>query len=283
MALVISRFDITAFDGFKFDDASTGGGGGGTPDAILFNSYGLQNANIITSEVIYSAASRQLQEAAYARADGEYMETAYWRKTIITLNGFVKSTTQTGLEQLMDLMRQNLATAAGTLSLTVAGQTRVWTAYADISKLFDGRKQYHKTFCPFSVSFICITPFGQSSSRVNSTGSATTSPTVFTVSPSGTAPTKQIITLNFNTAGTASAVTLTNSTTGEAITITASFNNGDTLVIDGEGKTVKLNGTAVDYTGIFPTLAAGTNSVQLTVTGSGFTIAFTSTYLNQYY
>ena len=288
MALVptTSRLDASLLDAFLLDGVTASPPGPpSSTDLIQFNSYGLQNANIVTTQVTYSGPQRDLGEAAYPRAHGEFMQTDYWRRTVITLRGYLVSTSQTALETLMDTLRQNLATGNANLLVTWAGASRIWNAYCIMEKIFDQRQGYHINWCPFEISFIEIQPFGRAanlSSNVPPTP-CTVNPTTYSFSNAGSAPTDSYWSLAINTAGSCNSIVLTNTTTGEAITIAHAFSNSDALIIDGLNKVVTLNGTAVDYTGIFPTMAAGINVFTLAPNGAGFSIQPTETHYPQYF
>jgi hypothetical protein len=58
--------------------------------------------------------------------------------------------------------------------------------------------------------------------------------------------------------------------------------SADAFIFDGETKTVTKNGTAVDFTGSFLTLAVGANLVSTTVTGTSFSLDMTSKYRATY-
>lgn len=52
------------------------------------------------------------------------------------------------------------------------------------------------------------------------------------------------------------------------MTVARTFSPGDVLIIDCDGKTVKHNGAAVDYSGMFPTFSPGSNPFHTVITGT---------------
>lgn len=282
--LSTSRGDISLADEFLADDMS----GAPVPpvlDAVQFAGFGLQNENIVISSVTYSAPQREVGERSFARANGVYVETDFWRRTIITLRGYVTAPNQVELETLMDAMRRRLAVPAGLLMLVWAGQKRFWNGYARLESMYDQRRGSYVTYCPFEIPIVCINPFGRSESRDSDVPPtpATAALTTYEIENLGTAPTRTIWSFTLSTAGTCDGFTLTNTTTGEAIEVADSFSDGDVVVIDGEAQTVKVNGTVHDYTGVFPSAAAGTNSFTLEPEGSGFSIDVTELHYRMYY
>lgn len=246
-------------------------------DVIYYENFGLQNANIVTQFVRVSPAQLALAERGFPRADGEYAETAYFLRTLITLQGVVQGATQQAMETTMDLLAKAFAKKGGVFMNTFAGDQRFYDQCypVNIETLFDTRDHYHVTWCPFSIQLVCLQPYSRSATRLSSTlDNMTVSPTVYTLPNSGDAPTAPMIFMTVSVAGSLSQLVFTNLQTSEALTLAATFHDGDTINIDGEKKLVQINGVNVDYSGVIPSLAAGTNQLSIAATGAGYTIAF---------
>ena len=278
------RLDIAQLDTLTIDGAPAASI---TPsDAIYYNNFGLQNANIITQYVRVSPAQLALSERGFPRADGEYAETAYYRRTIIEIAGAVVGDTQQIMETEMDLLAKAFATKGGTFMNTFAGAARFYDSCypINIEQLFGARDHYHVTWCPFTIQLVCMQPYSRSGSRLASNlDNMTVSPTVYTLTNNGDAPTSPIITMNIATAGSLSQLVLTNIQTGESIAITATFHDGDAINIDGEQKIVQLNGANVDYTGVIPSLSAGANQISITAVGAGYTVTFSEQHFFRFF
>ena len=65
----------------------------------------------------------------------------------------------------------------------------------------------------------------------------------------------------------ASATGMSITTGSKVLTIMRAFSAGDIIVVDAKGKTVTVNGTAVPYSGTFPTYTAGANQTVVAVIG----------------
>lgn len=255
-------------------------------DDITFNGYGLQNSSIRTRYVKESAPTMELTRRAYPRANGAYPETAYWRETRIQLRGTITKPTQLTLEQEMDTLRKNLATFGGLLKLTFAGQPRYYECYATgLDQIYSERDYYHITFCPYQVELTALHPFGRSDNRdtFDSPYAITSASTNYEIQHLGTAISDPIIYITIGTAGSCTQVTFTNTTTGEAFSISDTFADGDFLAIDCEQKTVKKNSVTVDYTGILPTLVAGSNVCNIALNGAGFSASLSVQHYQRYY
>lgn len=89
--------------------------------------------------------------------------------------------------------------------------------------------------------------------------------------------------------GPLTSLTLTNSTTGQAFTITLSMINTDVLTIDTTPgvKTVLLNGTTSEYSAlsvssVLWSFATGSNSVAITIAGTGASTSIQLSYKQRY-
>ena len=275
-----ARLDTALWDGLSPSPPS------GSTDEIVFNNYGFQNANIRTRFVKVSAPILDLQKRAYPRAQGGYAETAYWRETHIVLRGTVKGSSRTDMETRMDAMRQNLSVFGGVLKIPWAGSYRYYECYAiGLDRMFQERDHFHMTMCPFEVELVALQPFGRDQIRTTADvpTSITASPTVMGFTNAGTAEADSIVYLTLVTAGTVSQITWENTTNGDRLIISASFTNGDQIVIDGENKRVTKNGVDIDYTGILPKIIAGLNAFKITLTGSGYSISVTEVHYSRYF
>lgn len=256
-------------------------------DEIWYNFFGLQNASIITEYVKISAADPELVERAFPRADGVYAESFQYRRTSLKIKGTVRGTDREDLETNMDLMRKALTKAGATMRLLWAGQARYYDECypVSINSIFEGREHFHLTFCPFEVEFISLHPYGRLNDRetFDAPFAITASPTNYIFENVGTAPSDPLIYITVTTAGTLSAIEVENSLTGEVLTLSESFMNGDQIIIDGEEKTVMLNGSPMDYTGVFPRLLAGTQMYSLTFTGSGYSLSLSEQHYSRYF
>lgn len=255
-------------------------------DEIWYNYYGLQNANILTEFVKVSAPDLALNQRGFPRADGVYQETAYYRVNRIKLSGTIHGADRAALETLADNMRKYLSEFGGTLRIYWAGAARYYDdCYAtNLNVLLDSRDFYHVDWCPWSVEFVSQHPFARSLDRtiLDAPYAITTSPTNFIVDNAGNATTDPIITVGLVTVGTLSAFTIENTQNGDSITISGSFSDGDTIEIDGENKTVKKNGTAIDYSGVIPRAVPGSNIFEMTLTGASYSLSFTEQHYSRY-
>lgn len=255
-------------------------------DEIWYNYFGLLNENICTQFVKISAPDLEHTQRGYPRANGLYTETAQWRNNHIKIAGTIQAADRVALETLMDTMKLALAKFGATMRISWAGVTRYYdNCYpVNISSIFDARDHYHIDWCPFEIEFVSEQPFARSDNRVitDAPYPITTTPTNFIIANAGTAPTEPIIIMTVITAGTLSQINLLNVTNNDAITIADSFSDGDFIEINGEEKTVKINGVEVDYTGVIPSAVPGNNIFTATMTGGSFSVSFAEQHYSRY-
>ncbi len=243
-------------------------------DTIVFDGFSLQNANIVSSLLLQdSTPSRDLPANKIPQNDGEFLVGDFWRRKIITVSGTLRGSSASDLNDRIDEMKKRLRVLTGNLDIKVNGVIRRYPATLNNGlAMFSQRRHFHITFVPFSVQFLTVLPFAQSVNYVedlfiDKTQLSSTENT----SNDGTIHAEDVISLNFSAASGITAVDIENTTNGKSISISQSISAADLLVIDGENKTVKLNGTLIDYSGFFPRLEVGGNSFTITLTGTSAT------------
>lgn len=255
-------------------------------DNLEFNSYSLQDGDHVSSVIeAFSMPSRELVTYKIPRADGEGLNGDYFRGRRIKVSGIIEKTTNALLETELDTFKNKMAASEGNLDLKVNGEVRrIKATVENPEAMFAKREGYHISFTPFEMSFLALEPMWHSldyqtetyedvallsyPDEVEVTGSYKAQPVIIIILQSVTSVT---------------AIAFDNDTNGDSIEITETFAAGDVLVIDSEEKSVTLNGTEVDYDGVFPELSVGTNEFDITVTGTAVeytaTVKYRKTYL----
>lgn len=256
------------------------------PDAeasssLIFNGYDLQSTDVITSILIQdNAPDRAFDTSPIPRGDGEIIVGDYWRRKVVKVKGIIKKGTAALLDAEIDAMKKALRVPEGILDIKVPhndGTVRRYQAtLTNGNSMFDERQSYHVTFCPFTAEFTTVEPFGHSV-LYDSASFLGTTDLVFDeqVDNLGTVRAKPVIILNVISASSVVAISFKNNTTGEEIKLTNSVVAGDYVKFDSEEMQVTINGTVYDFTGAFPTLETGANSITITVTGSACTYDLT--------
>ena len=249
---------------------------------ISFNTYSLQTSNIITERILHtSSPENDLQTMQRMRRSGSFLMSNYWIKKIINATGNILATSVSDLDSRIDELKENLVGENLNLDIGYAGGTRRYRA--TIRRVEIEREHFHNNWCPFSIEFVCADAFGKDTSSTSVTqDSNTTSPFSKTFTISGSIGPYPIITLDFVSGANVTVIKIENTTTGDSMTITRAFSDAESLVVDCDGMTVKVDGTEIDFSGVFPEFIVGSNVLQVTVTGSPFDIDLDITYVSLY-
>jgi len=238
---------------------------------IEFNGYSLQSTNIVTSNLYRDHAPRRnLKSVVKPRTHGKTILNDTQEYKIIKLDGMIKADTACELDTLIDTIKKNLIGPNG--NLDIKNTCDVTKRY--IATLINGDTMFKRpgnyiTICPFTFRFACYDPFAKSINYISSSLFGETSLSKSeTVSVDGSFEAEAVLVFIINSATAVSKITFTNDTRSEAIEIEQTFTASDILIIDGENKQVTLNGSEIDYNGVFPVFDVGSNSYTIDVIGT---------------
>ena len=250
---------------------------------VTFNNYDLQDATVITNRAQHTQyPDRDLTFKRKTRADGFHIVNNYFISRHIVVGGTIKGADTATLHTNVDVLKKNLVGQNKNLDIDFNGTTRRYVA--TVESLDVPEDFYHLTFIPYTVTFLC-SPFGKdtvskSMTQISATITTTTGTMTFA---NGSAAPLPVITIKLTAlSGSADLVRFTNQTTEEWVEVRRTFLLNDTIEIDVENQTVKVNGSHANFTGIFPSYVTDTNGYKLTVRGSGFTVTLDVEYTPLY-
>ena len=257
-------------------------------DLVVFEGFSLSdNDSVVCTNLIDSGPTREILGSRVPRGDGEYITGDFWRQKVIEVRGFVKKDTAEELDDFLDTMRKNLRVREGNLDITRYDTARRFVAtLTNAEELFASREGYHITFCPFVARFVCKTPFGMDREYTANTFTFATTPRNETMQNIGTIEAQPVFIFIFDSASSVTAVNIqrvdTDGNVLDEIEFTDTIAAGDILEFNSEDKVVNLNGEQVSYTGSFPELAIGSNTIKLSVTGASFSATTTTKMKNRF-
>jgi hypothetical protein len=122
----------------------------------------------------------------------------------------------------------------------------------------------------FRLLFLCPRGFARSTTQVTQTSNSIASaPYSGSITIDGDTSPEPIINITLVDVSGITDLFFTNLTTNQQINITdQTFADGDIVSFDTENKRVTLNGTAINFNGVFPDFIIGINNYQLTVAGT---------------
>lgn len=207
----------------------------------------------------FDPPKRTLTIGAVARSNVSKVSSAFFTGKQISLRIAISALTRDLAEQSLDTLFSKLIAVEAQLVLRDAGELRSWTAtYVDFVRGTDGGA-YIEGSLVFETSdhYSYAIPYEKLLDATARTLYNYTDPLAVGGGGDTQAP---IITafISALTGGTTSTVTISNNATGRGIVVNRAWTAGDRLVIDCRNRTVKVNGTAVDFTGAFPEFASNT-------------------------
>jgi len=250
---------------------------------ISYNSFDLQDTVFKTSNILYrNLPDKVVNILPQSRRDGFFLQSTYYTKKDINIVGSITRDSAANLKTSIDSMKEALHKNESNLDIIEGGVTTRWVC--SVSSIDVPEKNYNLAQVPFNISFVCQ-PLGSATSSTNDSKTitnASASPYVNTFNPVGSAP--PLPTLKWTCSGAPTAaitqIVFANINTGTSMTVAslALDANGDYLEIDCDNMTVKVShdggaASAIDFSGVFPTFLATSNSYNLTITGGSTTWA----------
>jgi len=253
------------------------------PTNILFDSFDLQTSEYIVRTIVFRQVADRILNTKpnLRRGSFDIVDTRFTQK-IITITGWIKSDTAENLRTVIDNMKENIHGQEKNLDIDYGSGTIRYKA--TVQSIDIQEEAWYISQVPFTIEFLCepwgTTPTTISQSYLNKT-TATYSSTIDITGSFGPFPT---LTVDIDSETDMTAIKFQNNTTEDWIQIDRSFAASESLVVDCLNETIKVDGTSVDFTGVFPEFNPNSNSFMVTITDSGafqydLKIAYNPTYL----
>lgn len=214
-------------------------------DVIAFDTFGLQNASIITTEISFDdLGDVELNSFKFPRDDGGGVLSKYYRGRNITVKVTLKAATADLLSALIDTFKRSIRGTEGYLDIVVAGETR--RIKATCTKLTFGRQNYHVTFINAVITFQALEPFFYSVSAQSFQFQAQTGSFFGEFTNGGSVESNPVLYFIFSATTSVTAMSIT--AFGKTLTINTSFAVNDILIINAQTKSITKNDVEIDYT-----------------------------------
>lgn len=256
---------------------------------LTFDSVSLQDSNIVTAVLEDGdLAEVTIVQFPLALSDGVRILGLEFGAKQVRVSGYIIGSSVSNVETLWDTFTRNLVkTSNKNLDIEYASSTRRYKAMiATLSQERPVRSYWLK----WQLTFLASRGYGEATSATtvsvtNQTASPTDQSITFTGSKS--AFPKITITLDSFTGAATREMTLKNNSTGLGITVSRSgWANADVVVIDPnpDDPKVTVNGTQVDFSGVFPEFAPGTAlTLRYTDTFSARQVDISTEYTPRYF
>ncbi len=238
--------------------------------SINFNGFDFQDAEVITPDIDrYTPAQKSVQKFQLSFSDRQKVVATFYQEKKIVIAGTINESTEADLQTKLSEMRAALSGSEETLAIPFNSLTLNYTATGVLKA---PRKNYNVSYLEYEVEFTVVDPpFGIDSVVQNySNDNMITTPITDSFVIGGEIGPEPILTFTVNSETLLQRIVFTQEDTGTTIRVEPSveFTAGDVLIINTLLKRVLLNGTEIDYSGVFPKFIVGTNN---------FTIEFVST------
>jgi len=189
--------------------------------------------------------------------------------------GVIQGSSESDLEDRIDDFKQLLSKKEKNLDIAYISGTRRYKA--SVSKIQIERDYYNLTFAPFRVDFVVSDPPFGTALDTTTIDFGYTQYTIGTwaieAQYSGTRRPMPIVKVTINSEDNLTQINFTNVNTNQEIKVQRAYTAGEVLTIDTSAYTVDVDGTAVDYEGVFPEFVQGGNNMKLSFVGSNWNVS----------
>lgn len=232
---------------------------------IYFNGTDLNSIAgwITTGTDTFRYPNRKVNNFSISSSNNSVTTAAWFESRPINIRGTIRVYGRENLDDSIGELRRILEPINKVLQLPVSGCQRkfnnVTVKNVAITDVAGGMAM-------IDIEFITSDPFNYSltTTQVLNISNLTTTPKQYAVTFDGSTSQLPIITCTYDslTGSTNCGVTLTNMGDSKSITISRIWSAYDVLQIDCQNKTVKVNGTSVEFTGNFLSFNKGLGYIQ---------------------
>lgn len=253
---------------------------------IQFNNFNLNDSNFVTNNITHlSMPQRKVYSADYSRRHGGKLISDFYTQKIINIKGYIIADSELDRDTYINNALRDLSVQAQALDIGLKNNTETHRYICTATKLDIVKEPTWLTYARFDIDFLCLTPFSRSTSTTtDSEAGFTTSPKSKELTIGGSAEIYPVITITVNSETGLTVIKFETDITGDYVSITpeSGYSASDVVVIDCENKSVTINASAVEYTGIFPRFMPGSTTWTVTSTSTAHDLDCDVEYYTQY-
>jgi len=250
---------------------------------VSFNGFDLQNDTYLTRNIQHRHLAEKVLNSRPSLREGKrrILDTWYTEK-IVELSGWIISDSEANLRTAIDNLKEALRPKEKNLDIDYGSGTIRYVATCQSLEIPE--EHWHTTQVPFTIRFSAepwgIDPTTDSNSWTGITATSYSN----SINIQGSHSPYPVIEITSNKT-ISMGVKFQNDTTGDWIQTseTQSFSTNSVLEIDTKNQTFKLDGTEIDFDGVFPNFEPGTNNFTVTISGTSpdydLKIKYNPTYL----
>lgn len=251
--------------------------------SLVFSGFDLTTIQYVEFDrrMPHDLPTRTLNFGNLVRKDGRKLISTTYNEKVIVTEGHINAPTRADMEIARDTLLFRLQPNNATLDIAQATGVRRYTATMQ-NIIFT---HVERGLMKFSVQFATSSPFGQDVLETTlELGSHTTSPKDYTFTVGGTYNAELVlaVALETVTGGSNKTISISNPASGEQISITRTWENNDSIVIHVRNRSVTVNGSVVDYNGVFPLYQPGSAALRYTDDFTTRDVTISATYYKRY-
>lgn len=233
-------------------------------DDIIFNWFGFQNANVVTSfKDDQNFAWIELNTFQNPIVDGGWVLNRRFTQRDITLKWVLKTTTASEMETLIDYFKLKTSAVEGYLDIKVDWIYRRTKASCVKSDIFK-RSNHDITRCPFEITFRTVDPFFYLRTKTTYIEASVSSDINIDIQyPWNAKAYPKLYFFFWPSVSWTTAISV--EANGSKIEISETISNGDLLIIDCLEKTVTVNWTWIEYSWSFPYMENWSNVFDINI------------------
>lgn len=247
----------------------------------IFNNW---NFNNVPGLQVYSIQTPGFQQRTLnifelARRSARKVSSGFYKSNPINIGIYLtptpSSVRQSGRDALdiaIDQLMQNLQSLEGALVVPVSGGVRQYTATYEQYTINDQKGGY----IDMTLTFEASDSFGYDTNYtvIQPATNFTASPVNFAYTQGGTADTQvPVIQVKISAVGSnPGSITVGNLSNGQSITVTRTWAVNDLLIVDCQNKLVQVNGADVAFSGGFPEVGTGLQTLTYSDTFTSRTV-----------
>ena len=218
----------------------------------------------VTNHEFNMLPSREIAINKLARRDLSIITSAEYSQKSITVSAEVCGGDRGQTEEVLTLLKRILQPKNGELRVLQNGyEVRYTATMNELGIEWEGTTAY------VTIVFIASDPFGETVELLTFSAFTHTASQSFSTAEfigSGTIEPTINITINSLTGSGEQDIKVFNARTNQGITLTRVWTAGEIITIDSSNKQVDVDGGLIDFTGLFPTFAGGTQQVGISDT-----------------
>lgn len=242
---------------------------------FTFNGW---NASNVPGLQVYSIdppgqSKRTLSLSALARRNSRKLNSAFYQGNTMPIGVYIGANGRDALEMAMDTLYANIQALEGNLIVPKSGSIRQYTAtYSDTainSNTISGTNNFFSNLADLILLFECSDSFGYdtTSQTIFNVTNQTSQSNTYPWTQGGTALTQvPVVQIQLNTTPglTTAGLSVSNNATGQSLTVNRTWAQYDLITIDSKKRSVQVNGSDVVFSGSFPEVGIGPQSLVVT-------------------